>query len=102
MNKLINASLIASFLLTTGAYAKRDTTINMYGVGAKVAKGHNSSAGAGIMFDSEALKVKLEGTSDFVKTGAVLKVNPFTPNLYFKFGLNCCFCRKLTHFFDEK
>lgn len=40
------------------------------------------------MYDSEALKVKLEGTSDFVKTGAVLKVNPFNPNLYFKFGLN--------------
>ena len=40
------------------------------------------------MYDSEALKVKLEGTSDFFKTGAVLKVNPFTSNLYFKFGFN--------------
>jgi hypothetical protein len=66
----------------------RDATINVYGVGAKIDKNQDSSAGAGIMFDSEALKVKLEGTSDFVKTGAVLKVNPFNPNLYFKFGLN--------------
>ena len=68
--------------------ANRDTTINVYGVGAKIDKNQDSSAGAGIMYDSEALKVKLEGTSDFVKTGAVLKVNPFTPNMYFKFGLN--------------
>lgn len=68
--------------------ANRDTTINVYGVGAKIDKNQNSSAGAGIMFDSEALKVKLEGTSDFFKTGAVLKVNPFNPNLYFKFGIN--------------
>ncbi len=68
--------------------ANRDATINVYGVGAKIDKNQDSSAGAGIMFDSEALKVKLEGTSDFFKTGAVLKVNPFNPNLYFKFGLN--------------
>ena len=66
----------------------RDATINVYGVGAKVDKNQDSSAGAGIMFDSEALKVKLEGTSDFLKSGAVLKLNPFTPNLYFKFGAN--------------
>ena len=68
--------------------ANRDATINVYGVGAKIDKNQDSSAGAGIMYDSEALKVKLEGTSDFFKTGAVLKVNPFTENLYFKFGLN--------------
>ena len=68
--------------------ANRDATINVYGVGAKINSNQDSSAGAGIMYDSEAVKVKLEGTSDFVKTGAVLKVNPFTPNLYFKFGLN--------------
>jgi len=43
----------------------RDATINIYGVGAKVDKDQESSAGAGLMFDSEALKVKLEGTSDF-------------------------------------
>jgi len=66
----------------------RNSTINIYGVGAKVDKDQKSSSGAGIMFDSEAIKVKLEGTSDFIKTGMVLKFNPFSPNLYFKVGAN--------------
>ncbi len=88
MRKITLSLLLAGLASTTFASETRDTTINVYGVGAKVAQGQNSSAGAGIMFDSEALKVKLEGTSDFLKSGAVLKVNPFNPNLYFKFGLN--------------
>jgi len=66
----------------------RDSTINVYGLNAKIDKNQNSSTGAGIMFDSEALKVKLEGANNFFKSGALLKVNPFNPNLYFKFGLN--------------
>jgi hypothetical protein len=66
----------------------RDATINVYGVGAKTDPNQNNTAGAGLMLDSEDFKFKVEGTSDFVKTGAVLKVNPFNENLYFKFGLN--------------
>ena len=66
----------------------RDSTINVYGVASEADVDQDSSAGAGIMFDSEALKVKAEVTSDFFKTGALIKVNPFTPNLYFKLGLN--------------
>jgi len=88
MRKIILSLLLAGVASTTFASTTRDTSINIYGVGAKTDKNQNSSAGAGLMFDSEALKVKLEGTSDFFKTGAVLKVNPFTENLYFKFGLN--------------
>ena len=89
MKKLILTGLVGlSLVVGANASETRDATINVYGVGAKIDKNQDSSAGAGIMYDSEALKVKLEGTSDFVKTGAVLKVNPFNPNLYFKFGLN--------------
>ena len=88
MRKITLSLLLVGVASTTFASTTRDTTINVYGVGAKVNSNHSNSAGAGIMYDSEDLKVKLEGTSDFVKTGAVLKVNPFTPNLYFKFGLN--------------
>ena len=98
MRKITLSLLLAGVASTTFASttneawndinANRDATINVYGVGAKIDANQDSSAGAGIMYDSEALKVKLEGTSDFLKSGAVLKVNPFTPNLYFKFGLN--------------
>ena len=40
------------------------------------------------MFDSETIKLKLEGTSDFLKLGSVLKFNPLYKDLYFKVGLN--------------
>jgi len=66
----------------------RDATINVYGVGAKIDKDQKSSAGMGLMFDSEAIKVKVEGTSDFVKSGLVLKLNPFIKDWYFKLGAN--------------
>jgi len=99
MTKKLSLSLVLvglltnSFASTTNEALKnlnqnRDTTINIYGVGAKTDKDQDSSAGMGIMFDSEAIKVKVEGTSDFIKSGAVLKLNPFNPNLYFKLGLN--------------
>lgn len=89
MKKLLVTGLV-SLGLVCGANAsqERDTTINIYGVGAKIDKNQNSSAGAGIMFDSEEVKVKLEATSDFIKTGAVLKFNPFMEDWYFKLGLN--------------
>ncbi len=66
----------------------RDATINVYGVGAKTDKNQNSSSGMGLMFDSEDVKVKMEGTSDFFKIGGVYKINPFMDNWYFKFGAN--------------
>ncbi|MEN4054046.1 hypothetical protein [Sulfurimonas sp. NWX79] len=98
MRKKLTLSLVLvgmmtnSFASTNEAWKNinenRNATINIYGVGAKVDASHDSSAGFGLMFDSEAIKVKAEGTSDFFRTGAVLKVNPFTQNLYFKFGLN--------------
>jgi hypothetical protein len=89
LKKLLLTSLVSlNLLYGVNASETRDATINVYGVGAKVDANQDSSAGAGIKFDSEAIKVKVEGTSDFFRTGAVLKVNPFNPNLYFKFGLN--------------
>ena len=99
MRKNITLSIMLAGLMTNSVASttneawkelntNRDATINIYGVGAKVDADGESSAGAGIMFDSEAVKVKAEGTSDFFKTGAVFKVNPFDANLYFKLGLN--------------
>lgn len=68
--------------------ANRDATINIYGVGAKTDEDQSSHGGLGVMFDSEAIKLKFEGTSDFIKTGAVLKLNPFDNKWYIKVGTN--------------
>nr|WP_321266152.1 cadherin repeat domain-containing protein [uncultured Sulfurimonas sp.] len=90
MKKKLLITGLVSLGLVVGANASenRDTTINVYGVGAKVAPNSDNTNGAGLMLDSEDFKFKVEGTSDFIKTGAVLKVNPLDENLYFKFGLN--------------
>lgn len=89
MKKLLLTGLVGLGLVVgANASSERDTTINFYGVGAKTDKNQNSSAGAGIMFDSEEVKVKLEATSDFIKTGAVLKFNPIANKWYIKVGAN--------------
>ena len=71
-----------------GLQGYRDTTINIYGVGAKVDKNENSSHGLGLMLDSEDIKIKLETTSDFIKLGTVLKFNPIDGKFYIKVGAN--------------
>jgi len=89
MKKLLLASFVGLGLVVgVNASESRDTTFNIYGVGAKSDKKQNSSAGAGIMFDSEDVKVKIEATSDFIKSGMVLKFNPFDKDWYFKVGAN--------------
>ena len=90
MLKKLTLSLALAGLLTNVVASNevRDTTINVYGVGAKTDKNQNSSAGMGLMFDSEDVKVKLEATSDFIKFGGVYKFSLFNPNLYFKVGAN--------------
>jgi len=87
MKKLLITGLVGLSLVVGANASVRDTTVNVYGVGAKTDKNQDSSAGAGIMLDSENVKVKLEATSDFIKTGAVLKFNPLE-KYYIKVGLN--------------
>jgi opacity protein-like surface antigen len=71
------------------AFNQRDTTVNIYGVAAKTDKTQDSHGGLGVIFDSEDVKVKLEGTADFLKFGTVLKFNPLDDaNWYFKVGAN--------------
>lgn len=64
----------------------RESTFNVYGVGAKTDENQDSHAGIGIMFDSEFFKFKAEGTSDFFKSGAVFKFNPIADKWYIKAG----------------
>ncbi|WP_419763941.1 MAG: cadherin repeat domain-containing protein [Arcobacter sp.] len=88
MKKILMAGIVGLGLIV-GAYASdtKDTTFSVYGVGAKTDKNQNSSKGLGLNYDTEELKVKIETTSDYVKTGAVYKFTPMT-NLYFKVGGN--------------
>lgn len=89
MKKLLHL-FVVMFVLGGSILASevRDTTLNIYGVNAKVDKDEGSSSGVGIMFDSESIKIKIEGTSDFIKSGAVLKFNPVTNKWYIKVGAN--------------
>lgn len=68
--------------------SSRDSLFSIYGISSKTNKDQNSSNGLGLYYNSEITKVKLEGTSDFVKLGSVFKFNPFTKNFYTKLGLN--------------
>ena len=88
MKRLLPIVLVGLSLVVGASASERDTTFNIYGVGAKTDKNQDSSVGAGVMFDSEAIKIKLEATSDFIKTGAVLKFNPNNDNFYIKVGAN--------------
>ena len=80
--------LAFGFVVGVNGSEYRDTTINIYGVKTKVDKNQESSNGLGVMFESEEVKVKLEGTSDFIKSGAIVKFNPFYDGLYIKVGAN--------------
>ena len=89
--KLLKFLPIAIALLlpcSVNASETRDATINIYGISAKTDMNQDVTAGAGIMLDSEIIKLKVEGTSDFIKSGLVLKFNPITENWYFKVGAN--------------
>ncbi len=79
--KLLKFLPIAIALLlpcSVNASETRDATINIYGISAKTDMNQDVTAGAGIMLDSEIIKLKVEGTSDFIKSGLVLKFNPIT------------------------
>lgn len=90
-------SLIASLaLLGITLYAdessvikeERNDLISLYGVNAKTSNLHDSQNGSGMFYNTEKLKVMMEGTSEFFKAGTVLKFNPFDDRLYFKVGGN--------------
>jgi hypothetical protein len=66
----------------------RNDLISVYGVNAKTDANHPSQNGGGMFYNTEALKVMMENTSEFFKVGTVLKFNPFDDQLYFKAGGN--------------
>lgn len=89
MKKILLSSIVAATLISS-AYASttKESSINFYGINAKTDKNQSASNGLGMMYDSENIKVKLEKTSDFLKTGTVLKFNPMDGKFYVKVGAN--------------
>ncbi|MBV5348144.1 hypothetical protein JZU61_00500, partial [bacterium] len=81
---LLGSNLYADTLPQSG----RNDLISVYGVNAKTDANHPSQNGGGMFYNTEALKVMMENTSEFFKVGTVLKFNPFDDQLYFKAGGN--------------
>jgi len=46
----------------------------------------NANGGSGLSYNTANLKLKVETSADFVKTGAIVKINPFQNPLYLKIG----------------
>jgi len=71
-------------------FLKEDSLFSIYGVQSKKsnANGANSSSGAGVYYDSEFLKLRMENTADYLKAGGVLKFNPNQSEWYIKTGLS--------------
>ena len=46
------------------------------------------NGGGGLSYSTTNVKLKVETSSDFVKTGAILKINPFQNALYLQLGAN--------------
>jgi len=85
---ITTALLLSSSLFASSIALDKDKTINIYGVSSKINKDKSSSNGLGLMYDSEAIKAKIETTSDFIKFGSILKFNPTNSKWYIKTGLN--------------
>jgi hypothetical protein len=81
---LLGSNLYADTLPQSG----RNDLISVYGVNAKTDANHPSQNGGGMFYNTEALKVMMENTSEFFKVGTVFKFNPFDDQLYFKAGGN--------------
>lgn len=78
------------FLNANSEFLKEDSLFSVYGVQSKKseANGANSSSGAGVYYDSEFLKLRMENTADYLKAAGVLKFNPNQSEWYIKTGLS--------------
>ena len=62
--------------------------ISIYSINTKTNQPQAIGNGGGIFYNSQNIKLKVEKSADFIKTGAILKVNPLEDSLYLKFGAN--------------
>lgn len=65
-----------------------NNVISMYSIKPKSDQAQVSNNGGGLYYNSQNIKFKVEKSADFVKTGAIIKVNPLQDSLYVKLGVN--------------
>jgi hypothetical protein len=85
----------AIFFVTLHSSTVEDTNtsnntnlISMYSINTKTDQDKAIGKGGGLFYNSQNIKLKIEKSADFVKTGAILQVNPLQDSLYLKFGAN--------------
>ncbi len=64
------------------------SSMSIYKIKPKIDPKRISDSGSGLYYNTQNLKLKVEKTADYVKTGAILKITPFQDSLYVKFGGN--------------
>lgn len=62
--------------------------ISVYRITPQTSPIRMGESGAGLYYNAQNIKLKIEKSADYIKTGALLKINPFQDSLYVKFGVN--------------
>lgn len=62
--------------------------ISIYSLKSKSNQLQASDNGKGLFYNSQNVKLKIEQSTDAVKTAAIIKVNPLNDSSYVKFGIN--------------
>ncbi|WP_060825969.1 hypothetical protein [Sulfurospirillum cavolei] len=85
-----NLSLLSLLLVSNTFVLADDTLFSLYQLNSRKsdANGGNTSNGAGLYYDTETIKIRLENTSDYTKFGTVFKYNPEDTQWYIKTGLS--------------
>ncbi|MDD4855196.1 MAG: hypothetical protein PHQ22_05530 [Sulfuricurvum sp.] len=94
-SKVLIVPLFFLEVITLNASTIEDTNgsnstglISMYNINTKTNQPQVSSNGGGLFYNSQNIKLKVERSTDAVKTAAIIKVNPLHNSLYVKFGVN--------------
>jgi len=62
--------------------------MTMYNLDTKTNQSEMNNGGGGLLYNSQNIKLKVERSTDAVKTAAIIKVNPLNNSLYTKLGMN--------------
>lgn len=81
-------------LIPIEAFCLEDTnssnsnSLSIYSINPTPEKARINGKGGGLSYNSTNIKFKVETSADFVKTGAIVKINPFQNSLYLQLGAN--------------
>lgn len=64
------------------------SSISIYKVKPPTDPTRMSDGGSGLYYNTQSIKLKVEKSADYIKTGAILKINPLENSMYVKIGGN--------------